>query len=79
MSDKIYSIKEFAKVLGVHPNTIRNSLKSGRILGFRVGKGKKSTIRIMESEIMRMLSYDMQDIVERIVKERIDLKKIPEE
>lgn len=73
--ENIYSIKEFAKIIGVHPNTVRNSLKSGRILGFKVGKGKKSTIRIMESEILRMLSYDMEDVVERIVRKRLDAQK----
>tara|TARA_R110000868_G_scaffold338826_1_gene599568 strand:+ start:1079 stop:1300 length:222 start_codon:yes stop_codon:yes gene_type:complete len=67
MTEKTYSIKEFAKILNVHPNTVRNAIKCGRILAFRVGSGKRSIFRILESEFLRMVSVDMQHIIEKIV------------
>lgn len=32
-----YSINEAAEVLGVHPNTIRNRIKDGRLAAGRIG------------------------------------------
>lgn len=70
MQEDFYSIKEFAKKLRVHENTIRRSIKSGRINGFRVGSGKKAAIRIPHSEINRIALFDMKDLVEKIIEER---------
>jgi excisionase family DNA binding protein len=55
------SIKEFAEMLNVHPNTIRNSIKSGRINAFKIGSGKKSMYRIPTCEVERMalISYTL--------------------
>lgn len=66
-----YSIKEFAIKLGVHSNTIRRAIKSGRINAFRVGSGKKSIFRIPGSEIQRIALFDLQEMVEKIVEERM--------
>jgi len=49
-----YTIVEFAVRLGVHPNTVRKSIKEGRIAAFKVGLGKKSCYRIADSEFHRM-------------------------
>ena len=65
-----YSIKEFAELLGVHPNTIRNSIKSGRISAFRIGSGPKSSYRIPANEISRIALFDLKEMIERIVIER---------
>ena len=62
-----YSIKEFAKLIRVHEQTVRNSIRSGRIQAFRVGNGKKSAFRIPASEVSRIALFDMKDLVKQIM------------
>lgn len=50
----VCTIDEFAVLLKVHPNTVRNGIKSGKIHAFRVNKGIHSSWRILKTEIMRM-------------------------
>lgn len=64
------SIKEFAGKVGVHPNTIRRAVKSGRIGAFKVGAGKRSSYRIAKSEVNRMALFDMEQMIERIIEKR---------
>lgn len=54
-----YSIKEFAQIVGVHPNTVRNCIKSGRISSFRLNNGKNAAYRIPSSEIDRLVKYNL--------------------
>jgi excisionase family DNA binding protein len=70
-SDSFYSIKEFAQKLGVHSNTIRRAIKSGRINAFRVGSGKRSIFRIPESEINRVALIDLEEMIEKIIEKRL--------
>lgn len=65
-----YSIKEFAALVRVHPNTIRNAIKSGRISAFRVGFGARSAYRIAASEIQRIALFDLEDMINRIIENR---------
>jgi excisionase family DNA binding protein len=65
-----FSIKEFASRLGVHPNTIRRAIKSGRITAFRVGAGSKGIYRIAKTEIDRIALFDMEEMIERIIEKR---------
>jgi len=65
-----FSIKEFSKKLGVHENTIRRSIKSGRINAFRIGSGKKSIYRIPYCEIGRMAKFDLDEYIEKIIEKR---------
>lgn len=64
-----YSIKQFAKKLDVHENTIRRAIKNGRISAFRVGAGKKATFRIAHSEIGRIALFDLKDMIKKMLKE----------
>ena len=64
------SIKEFAILLNVHPNTIRRAVKSGRINAFKVGYGKKGIYRIAKTEINRIAIFDLEEIIERIIEKR---------
>ena len=64
------SIKEFAFKVGVHANTIRRAIKSGRICAFKVGSGKKSSYRIAKSEINRIALFDMEEMIEKIIEKR---------
>lgn len=71
MSDTDFlSIKEFAAKLGVHPDTIRRSIKRGRISAFKVGGGKKSIYRIARTETNRMALCDMEQMIEKIIEKR---------
>lgn len=68
------SIKEFAAKVGVHPNTIRRSIKKGRISAFKIGSGKKSIYRIAKSEVNRLALFDMEQMIEKIIEKRKNLE-----
>lgn len=46
---------EVAKYLRVHPRTIERWLKSGELVGHKLGKGKTSLWRIPEHEVKKFL------------------------
>jgi excisionase family DNA binding protein len=51
MNEKTLSVNEAAKRLGVHPNTVRNGIDTGRIKAVKV----LGRWRIQESEVERIL------------------------
>lgn len=57
-----YSIKEFAEKLRVHENTVRRSIKSGRIAAFRFTNDKNGAYRIPHSEIDRIVVQDLRKL-----------------
>lgn len=61
-----YSIIEFAKKIGVHPNTVRNNIKNGSINAFRLSKNKNSSYRISANEIERMTWFTMKKYNEEL-------------
>lgn len=69
MNEQFYTIKEFAALLLVHPTTIRRGIKCGRIQALRVGQGAKSTYRILKTEVERMMSFDVTQIIEKRAQE----------
>lgn len=72
MKDKdILTITEFAELIRVHPNSVRNMIKKGRLSAFRIGGGATSAYRIPRSEIQRLSITDLEKIVESMVHERI--------
>lgn len=73
MEKEFLSIDEFAKLLSLHPNTIRKSIKTGRINAFRIGSGKKAAWRIAKSEINRIAEMDMSITIERIILQRLEI------
>lgn len=70
IENDFFTIKEFAGKIGVHPNTVRRAVKSGRIGAFKVGSGKKSPYRIAKTEVNRMALFDMEQMIERIIEKR---------
>ena len=66
----LLTINEFAEILKVHPNTVRNGIKSGRIQAFRAGGGKKSAFRIFDTELNRMAEFDAEHMIENIIENR---------
>lgn len=69
------SITEFAILLRIHPNTVRRSIKNGRISAFKVGSGKRGTYRIAKTEINRIALFDLEDLIEKIIEKRDEKKK----
>ncbi len=65
------NIYEFADLLDVHHNTIRNMIKSGRLSAFRLNKGKGCGYRIARSEIQRMALVDLNEVVEKLAEDKI--------
>jgi excisionase family DNA binding protein len=70
------SIKEFAAIMRVHPDTIRRAIKRGRISVVRFGGIKRAIYRIAASEADRMALCDMEKMVEQIIQKRLDNKSV---
>lgn len=68
------SIKEFARKLGVHSNTIRRAIKSKRISALRIGTGNRAVYRIANTEVLRMAQFDLEAYIEEIVQKRLEEK-----
>lgn len=69
-SESFLSIKEFAGLLGVHPNTVRRAIKSGRVMGFKLGEGRRSVYRIPRTEINKVALYDLEDMIVKIITQK---------
>jgi excisionase family DNA binding protein len=67
------TIYEFAKLIGVHHNTIRRAIKNGHISAFRIGNGKRSQYRISKIETNRLAFENL----EKIIGSMIDSKLLP--
>jgi excisionase family DNA binding protein len=65
-----FSIKEFAAKLGVHSDTVRRSIKNGRIAAFKVGCGKRARYRIVKSEINRIALFNLEELINKIIEKR---------
>ncbi len=70
-----YSVKEFAKVLGVHYNTIRRMIIAKRIDAVLLNPGQRKTYRIPASEITRMAKMDLSEYIEMEVQRRLKERK----
>lgn len=69
--EEFLSVQEFSKIVKIHPNTVRRSIKNGRLSAFRIGSGKRSDYRIARSEIGRISMIDLEKIVNKMVQERL--------
>lgn len=67
--EEYLSIKEFASLMRVHPQTIRRSIRLGKLQSVRIGPGKTACYRIPRSEIGRISLFDMKEVVRGILKE----------
>lgn len=65
-SDCLYTIKEFAMKLKVHPNTVRRAIKSGKISAINLGDGINKIYRIPYDEIGRMAKFDLDEYIKRM-------------
>lgn len=67
--EEYLTIKEFAGKLRVHPNTVRLSIKKGKLQCVRIGIGKRAGYRIPASEISRIALFDLKHLVKKILEE----------
>lgn len=68
------SIKDFAKWIGVHPNTVRRAIKNKRISAFKMGYGKTGAYHIAKTEVHRMVEVDLREAIEMEIKKRLEKK-----
>jgi len=69
--NEFLSIKEFAQLLNVHPNTIRRAIKSGRINAVKISAGTlKPIYRIFRGEINRLAFSDLEKIIEKLIEKK---------
>lgn len=64
------SIKEFAVLLKLHPNTIRRHIKKGRIVAFRIDPRYKGTYRIPRTEINKMCFDQLEHVIQVLMDKR---------
>lgn len=66
-------MKEFCNQAGIHYNTAWRMIKSGRLSAFKIGvSGKTSNYRIPSSEIQRLAEVHLGEIVDKMVKEKME-------
>lgn len=64
-----FTIRQFAKLLQIHPMTVRRALKRGKIGSINLGTVKKPLYRIPHSEINRIALFDLKTMIDQIVKD----------
>ena len=68
MKKEFYSVLEFAKMLDVHPITIRRAITNGRIEAFRPGIGIKAPYRIAYTELDRIREMSFEETRRNLLK-----------
>jgi len=59
--EKFYSVKQFAIILDVHPNTVRKMIKQRRLHPINTGSEKKPNYKIPDSDLIRLSSEYFTD------------------
>jgi hypothetical protein len=67
MEDDFVSIKEFAALIKMHPNSVRRSIKKGRLNAFRIGEGPRAVYRIARSEVNRLAFINLEEMIDRML------------
>lgn len=71
MDEDFLSIKEYALLIRVHPNTVRRSIKNGHCKAFRTGRGCKAVYRIPRTEINRLALEHLETIIDKLIEKKI--------
>lgn len=59
MNESILTTDEFAKKIKTNRRTVIKLIKDGKILAFRLSDSPKSPYRIKESEVERLISFEL--------------------
>ena len=68
LTKAFYTVKEFAEEMDLHPATIRNAIRKGRIYAFKIGVGKNASYRVPQSEFYRIAELDWTEIEKTLEK-----------
>jgi len=71
LEKEFLSVKEFAALVGVHYNTVLRAIRCGKLNAFRLNNSCKSSYRIARSEVHRIALYDLEDMVTKIIEEKM--------
>jgi len=69
-----YSVTKFAEKLAMHPNTVRKAIEDGHISACRLTTASKSPFRIPSSEIIRIMEFKLEEVIEKEVQKRLEGK-----
>jgi len=72
MEEEFFTVEELANILKVHANTIRRSIKKGRINAFRAGSGSTSPFRISKSELNRIRVMDFEVTLKNMISYKLE-------
>lgn len=61
---KYYTVSEFAKLLGVHRNTVRNYANKGMIRFIQAGN--RASLRIPVTEFDRLAKFNLQKVIKNL-------------
>jgi excisionase family DNA binding protein len=65
------TVREFAKILKISTKTVSRSIKKGKIHAINVGPASKKLYRIPKSEINRIALFDLQDLIDKMVEQKM--------
>lgn len=69
-SDDFYTVEQFARILKLHPNSIRKKIADGKIQAINLGLGRYKIWRIPKAEIERLGVFDLENLINKVVDER---------
>lgn len=68
--ESFLTVKQFADMVKMHPNSIYKAIRKGRLQAFRITDSRQSAWRIPESEVNRIAIKDMDVILNKIITQR---------
>lgn len=71
MDSNYLTVKEFAAKLKVHPNTVRKYIRHNLIQSIKFMNSPKARHHIPESELYRIATFKLNDIIELEVQKRL--------
>lgn len=55
--ERLYTTKEVSNILGVHPNTVRNMIKDGRMVAIKT-RGSTGDFRVRQTDLEEYIDYE---------------------
>lgn len=74
MDEDFLSIKEFAAKIGMHPNSVRRSIKVGKLIAIRISDGKRAAYRIPITQLHVLAIYNMEKVINTLIEKNLSSK-----